>query len=214
MATTDNMKLVLATVSETLGPEWATLINAAFEAVDLHDHSSDKGVKITPSGININASLDFNNNKAENVNAAALRSLSSADTSTLRSLQVVGSNLYYINGAGNAVQVTSGTSVNAPGSGALSVDTPGAYPYTVTTGDSETVLLIDTGSARTINLPAATNAMTVVLKDSTGTAETNNITVTPNGSDTIDTVNGNYTINSNFASIWLISDGVSAWYVL
>ncbi len=52
------------------------------------------------------------------------------------------------------------------------------------------------------------------VKDITGTAATNNITVTPNGTDTIDGVNASITINENAAARMLISDGAAAWYIL
>lgn len=212
--TTTNMQLVLATVSQTLGPEWAQLINAAFELVDAHDHSSGKGIKVTPSGININSTLDFQNNKAASISAAGLQSLSAADTAQTGTLQRIGTNLWWINSGGSAVQLTSGASVVSTGSGALSVDVPASYPYTVTTGDSETVLIIDTTSARTINLPAAVNAMYVILKDGDGSAQTNNITVAPDGTDLIDGSNSDYIIDYNNASVGLISDGVSKWYII
>ena len=61
MATT-NMNLTLPTVSITVGPEWATLLNAALTDIDAHDHTSGKGVKITPAGLNINADLELNGN--------------------------------------------------------------------------------------------------------------------------------------------------------
>ena len=214
MATTTNMQLVLATVEQTLGPEWAELLNAMFERIDIHDHSDGKGVKVTPAGLDINDDLDVAENHLENVNTVGLISNSAAQTSRVRSLQAVGTNLYYINSSGAAVQITAGASVNAPGTGQLSVDAPASYPYSVTTGDSEKVLVIDTTVARTINLPAATNAMFVILKDGEGQANTNNITVSPNGTDTIEGDNSAFTIDTDFGAFGFISDGVSAWHVI
>ena len=211
--TTDKMNMILPVVSETLGPTWAALILTAFEVLDEHDHTTDNGVKITPAAMNINAALDIANNQLQNIASGGLYNKTSADTTHTGSLQRVGSNLYWVNSSGTAVQLTSGSSVNAPGSGAMSVDSPGAYPYTVTTGDDNVVLLIDTTSARTVNLPAATNNIRVVLKDQNGSAQTNNITISPNGSDTIDGSNSDYTFETNFGAIQLISDGTSAWYV-
>ena len=54
MATTPNMTLDLPVVSTTPGPTWATAVNEAFDTVDTHDHSTGNGVKITPTGLNIN----------------------------------------------------------------------------------------------------------------------------------------------------------------
>lgn len=214
MATTTNMELVLATVSTTLGPEWAELINEAFEKVDLHDHTEGKGVKVPSAGLNINDDLDMNGETLLDSGALQMRSLAAALTSILRSMQVVNGDLYYVNGAGTAVQVTSGSSVVSTGSGALSLTTPGAYPYSVTSANAQTVVLVDTTAARTINLPAATTAITFYLKDSDGTAQTNNITVVPDGTDTVDGANANYIIDYDDALVGFISDGVSAWWVI
>lgn len=208
------MELVLATVSETLGPQWASLINAAFELVDAHDHSDGKGVKVTPSGLNINDTLDVQNQRIENISAANMQTLAAAVTAVTGSLQRVGGNLYWVNGSGVAVQLTSGSSVVSSGSGEFSVDEPASFPYSVTTGDASKVLVIDTSSAaNTLTLPAATNAMTVVIKDKSLNAANNNITITPDGTDTIDGANSNYVIDANGVSVTLISDGTSAWYV-
>ena len=54
------MGLDLPTPTVTLGPAWATQLNAALEVVDAHDHSTGKGTKVPTGGLNINADLDFN----------------------------------------------------------------------------------------------------------------------------------------------------------
>ena len=67
MTTTPNMNLDLPVVSVTEGPDWATLLNSAFQTLDIHDHSSGLGVKITPAGINIATDLPFNSRGATNL---------------------------------------------------------------------------------------------------------------------------------------------------
>lgn len=213
MSTSVYMLLVLPTPEQTIGPDWASQIIQALNDIDEHDHSDGKGAKITQSGINITADLEFNNFNATELAGAVLAS-QAATSATPGKLHRVGNNLYYTNAAGVAIQLTTGSSVNAPGSGEISADTPASYPYTVVTGDAQKVLLIDTSAARTINLPAATNAMFFMIKDKAGTAQTNNITVTPDGTDTIDGANSNFTLNSNYGSWGFVSDGVSAWYVV
>ena len=54
--------IVKSTVSVTPGPDWATNLNTSLDAIDAHDHTSNKGVRIVPSAININAALEFNGN--------------------------------------------------------------------------------------------------------------------------------------------------------
>jgi hypothetical protein len=214
MAETDKMLLDLPTVSTTLGPEWATMLNTLLELVDEHDHSTDKGAKVTPAGILINAALDFVNQQVQNAASLGMQDKSVADTAHVGSLQRIGGNLWWITPAGASVQLTSGSAVVAVGSGALSTSTPSSWPHTVLTSETATVLLIDCSSARTINLPAASNAMYVYLKDSTSQCQTNNMTVTPDGSDLIDGANANYTIDWDDALVGFISDGVSSWYVM
>ena len=67
MATTPNMNLTIPEVLVTAGPQYATQVNTAFDEIDSHDHSTGKGARITPSGLNINTSLPFNNNSLTNV---------------------------------------------------------------------------------------------------------------------------------------------------
>ena len=114
MSTTSNMSLILPSVSSTIGPLWATELNTALTLVDSHDHSSGKGVKVTPSGLNINADLSMVSHNLTLVRTVALDSqaaaLSSAD---IRSVYSVLGDLYWNNGSGTAVQITSGTSVQS-----------------------------------------------------------------------------------------------------
>ena len=78
---------------------------------------------------------------------------------------------------------------------------PGAYPYSVLDA-SDCIVYIDTSSARTINLPnVPTDGRIFILKDATGNAFTNNITITtPGGVVTIDGVTST-TIAANYGSI-------------
>lgn len=210
--TTTYMLLALPTPSTTIGPDWAQQLITALEAIDAHDHSSDKGTKVTPAGILINADLDFDNNKVTALKGADLQSQAST-TSVAGQIYRVGNSLYFNNSSGTPIQITSGTSVNAPGSGSWNVTTPGSYPYTVVTGDAQRMILVDSsGGARTINLLAATNVVACIIKDQDGQAQTNNITISPNGTDTIDGTNADITITDNYGAVGLISDGTSAWY--
>lgn len=214
MATTPNMNLALPTVSQTLGPEWATEINQAFDLVDTHDHAEGNGVPITPAGININADLELNDNGLLDGDYYQMINRNAADTTKLGSLQRIGSDFFYVNAAGIAVQITSGNSVVNPGSGVLSLTVVNSYPYSILSSDAQKVLIIDTSAARTLNLPSATNSIYVVIKDGVGSAQANKITVNPDGSDVVDGANSAYYIDANYASVGFISDGISKWYVI
>ena len=83
-------------------------------------------------------------------------------------------------------------------------------PITVVSGRT---YLVDTSAARTLNLPApATNAY-LLVKDVTGQAQTNNITIARNGSESIDGVAANKTLNINYGFWMFVCDGTD-WYLL
>lgn len=133
MATTANMALTLPVVSSTIGPTWATMVNAAFESIDSHDHTSGKGVKIPTSGLNINADLPFSNYLATGLKGAQFNSQASALT-TLNCVHVAGGNLWFTNASGAQVQITSGGSVNAGSTGnILGLSSPAQAAYVLGT---------------------------------------------------------------------------------
>ena len=118
MATTF-MSLDLPTVSVTLGPAWATQVNAAIETIDSHDHTSGKGTRVPTAGININANLDFNEFAAQNMQHASFeqRTTSPSGSSFAGSISIFNDDLYYTNTSGIPVQITDGGSlVTTPGS--------------------------------------------------------------------------------------------------
>lgn len=220
MAVTPYMNLALPVVSTTLGPDWATALNTALETIDIHDHSSSKGVKITPSGMNISSDLTFNTSwSATDLKKTNYSSQSSSLTgaSHSNSLYSVLGDLYYTNGAGVAVQVTSG--------GAL-VSTPGAANsfqfndvstnLTIGPADTYVYIAVDTNASRTITLPSAaavTTGRIYAIKDATGLSETNPITLAADGSETIDG-EATYSVESNYAVIFVIGNGIDGWYIV
>ncbi len=135
MTTTTFMGLELPTVSSTIGPIWAQELNTALGVVDSHDHSSGKGQQVPTAGININADLSFNSNRATNVGAIEYINLS-ASVSDLTSLYVVSGDLFYNDAAGNAIRLTSGGAVNVGSLGSIGGDystTPASLFYTDST---------------------------------------------------------------------------------
>lgn len=87
---------------------------------------------------------------------------------------------------------------------------PGAYPYLTLITDY--TILVDTSSARTINLVASpVTGTTYRIKDNVGTAATFNITITPNAG----TIDGAATsvINTNWGSLDIVYNGTS-WRIL
>jgi hypothetical protein len=215
---TSNMLLTLPTVSVTIGPEWATELNVAIETIDAHDHSSDKGARITPAGLNINANLDIENYIFYNFAAIRFQETGAALTgsSNANALYSVSGNLYFTNGSGNAVQVTSGGSIAAsPGSADSFETTSVSTNLTIGPSDTFVYLVVDTSAARSIDLPLAANVSDgriYIIKDANSLSETNNITVNIQGSDTIDGA-ASQILTSNSGSWTIVGDGVSAWYI-
>ena len=60
------MGLTLPVVGVTPGATAGTNIVDNFNIIDVHDHSSGKGVQVPAAGLNINAALSFGNQKAFN----------------------------------------------------------------------------------------------------------------------------------------------------
>lgn len=149
MADTPNMNLPIPTVGPngTVGPDWANRNNACFQAIDSHDHSVGKGVPITPAGLNINSDLPLNGNNLTDAKSLGMTDLLAALTSIIKSLQCVGGELYYIDGAGNAVQITlngsvtgsSGTITGLPSGTASASFAAGAFTFNSATNTPATM---------------------------------------------------------------------------
>ena len=130
--TTTLMNLVLPVpgAAGQVGPTWATNLNTALTLIDSHDHSSGKGQKVTPAGININADLTLAGFNLTTVNSARFSSQSAALSGSSDKIAVysVLGDLYWNNSSGTAVQITSGGSV----AGASGTITGLASPASVT----------------------------------------------------------------------------------
>lgn len=220
MSNTPFMNLDLPTVSVTLSPDWGNKLNNALSLVDGHDHSSLKGKKVPTSGLNINADLSLNSFSLFSALSLKFDSQASAlsGTSYASSLSVAGGNLYYTNSAGTAIQITSGGSViAAPGAAISFTVTATSGDLAIGPSDGFVVVSVNTSStANEITLPSASAVSTgriYIVKDSSGDANVNVITITPNGTDTIDG-SSSVTIDSSYGSFMLIGDGSSNWQLV
>jgi len=93
---------------------------------------------------------------------------------------------------------------------AVKIKSPGAYPYT--TIPQDTVILVDSSSARTIvPLASPTTGQMHRIKDNVGSAAANNITITPSGKN-IDGA-ASYVINTNYGAVDIVYNGTE-WSVL
>lgn len=112
MTTLPNMSLVLPTVGGSSG-SWGTMLNTLLTLIDEHDHSSGKGILVTPSGISINANLTFAGYYATNMGAIAFTprtALASGSTSIF--VSSADNELYWRSSGGTNVKLTSGTALN------------------------------------------------------------------------------------------------------
>lgn len=71
---------------------------------------------------------------------------------------------------------------------------------------------VDTSAARTLTLPAADDKLYIPIKDVTGSASTNNISVETPGAETIDGAS-NLVLSSDYISVAIISDGTNYFVV-
>lgn len=112
--TTPNMNLVKPDVLSTPAPTWASLLNAVIDAIDSHDHSSGKGVKITPSGLNISSDLSIGSNNLTAIRTTRFNNLSSwtPGASDLACFYVLNNEIYFRDGVGNNVKITDNGSLN------------------------------------------------------------------------------------------------------
>lgn len=212
------LNLTLPTVSVTLGPTWASEINAAFETIDSHDHTSGKGAKVPTAGLNINADLDFNEFSALNLKLLNYeqRTSSPSGSTFAASTSVYNGDLYYTNTSGVAIQLTSGGAI-VPSSGNAQVFEPQSVStdLIIGFGDSFVYLIVDTTATRSITLPSAGSVdpgRIYIVKDASGQANTNNITLNADGSDTIDG-SSSQTLDSNYGSWMVVTDGSSQWFI-
>lgn len=139
------------------GPDYADNIQSCFKILDGHNHSAGSGNQIMPSGILINADLPFNSN-----NATQLRSIRFTPqvspiggAQDLGCLYESGVDLWYNDGSGNQVQMTSGGLVNATSSGISS--------GTATASFSGGVLVVDSNT----NTPANIKCGSVLIGNNT-----------------------------------------------
>lgn len=72
--------------------------------------------------------------------------------------------------------------------------------------------LVDTSSARALTLPAPYANLYIAIKDVTGSAQTNNITIVRNGSEKIEGLAASKILQTNWGSWCLFSDGTD-WFI-
>lgn len=233
---TPNMNLPAPTPGEDPGPDWATNNNACLYAIDSHNHSPGQGVPITPDGLDISSDLDMQSNDLTNAQSVGMISLLAALTSLLQSLQVVGVDLYFIDGNGNAVRITqsgsvtgsTGTITGLPSGTASASFAAGTFTFQSATNTPATINCgpVVSGAvvanAKTVTIGASSSqpanyALTWPLAVSAGVFKSDvsgNMSIVPLGTVVSSTVGVVTTLpSSSFKSITSISLAAGTWLV-
>lgn len=162
MATnTPNMNLIVPAIGVDTGLTWEQSVNTNSATVDQHNHTPGQGIAVPSSGLNINSQLPFNNNIATSLQAVQFQAQASF-TPTL-SLYAQGLDLYYNDGAGNAVQITNGGGVNVTSSGISSGTATASFVASVlvVNADTNKPANIQAGSILLGNNITASNYLTL-----------------------------------------------------
>lgn len=110
------MNLIEPTVGLEAGPQYALDINSSLTLIDQHDHSTGKGVQITPAGMDINAALSMNNNPLLGLSYESFNALAAA-TAVVQAVSVAPASsineLWYTDSNGKSTQITANGVVNA-----------------------------------------------------------------------------------------------------
>jgi len=159
----------------------------------------DLANSILNSDINATAGVEFTKLEA----LTASRATETDASGFIIASAVTSTELNYLTGVTSAIQTQLDSKLTAPDTTSVASD--------VTLG-ADTYNLVDTSAARTLTLPAAADGVIVYIKDSTGSAKTNNITVNTPGAETIDG-DASLTIDSDYQFTRLVSDG-SNWFTV
>lgn len=191
------MGLTLPVVGVTPGATAGTNIVDNFNIIDVHDHSSGKGVQVPAAGLNINAALSFGNQKAFNLSFVQLVSqgASPVGANDRPNVHVLNGDLYYTNSSGTAVQITNAGSISgtsgsigglaSPASAQFATNTftwkasateyakhnlseLNIYPFTASPSNALTLKVSNSVTAYTITLPDSAPASTQPLGMTSG----------------------------------------------
>lgn len=116
--TTANMSLSVPTLNGDPGT-WDTQINVSLTLIDLHDHTSGKGVVVPSAGIGINANLTFAGYSATSLKATAFTTQASSPGTESVWVKTSDHELYYTNELGVDAKLTDNGAVNIAAVGGI-----------------------------------------------------------------------------------------------
>lgn len=163
---TPNMNLILPGVASEPGPDYAQEINNDLQTLDAHDHSPGKGTTVPTSGLNINATLTFNNNFATGL--AGLTLVAQGSTPVNSTVYRSGVDLYFVDGLGHNIPITANGSVAGATGNIANLASPASATYVsvsstfVWQSNTSIAAHMDCGSVIMRNLsPNSTYALTL-----------------------------------------------------
>ena len=129
--------------------------------------------------------------------------------------------LYFTTDAGDDIQITTGTATAGGGgdTAELVVESDASSSSgspLAPAADTVVIMCVTASGARYVQLPAVATATAdrrYYIKDKSGNAATNNITIKTDGSEEIDGSSSDLVISTNWASIQIVTDGTK-WYVI
>lgn len=214
-----NMGFKNPTPSVDPGPDYANNISDALTTIGAHTHLGDglTGPQIISASININGDLSFNTHNITNLRALRLanQSLPLSGVGDVGCLYESNNELWYNSGTGAQIQITLGGALDVGGlSNTIFTPLVVAGNHVILSTDNYVYFETNTSSTRTFTLPLANSVAHgryYIIKDATGSAASNNITVNPSGSDTIDGASS-ISIVDNEGGIIIISNGGTQWH--
>lgn len=121
------------------------------------------------------------------------------------------------NGTSTPSFVAPGTSGNALISNGTTWTSAAIASFTFTSVSSNVTLacnsynFVSTAAARSLTLPTPTSGCIINVKDVTGTASTNNISLLRHASEQIEGVASTFVYATNYGSVQLVADGTNWW---
>lgn len=163
------MSLILPTVGQEPGPNWALDLNSSLSLVDQHNHAAGSGVPITPAGINIDTDLAINSHNLTSIRSSRFTAQLAplALGTDIGCIYVAGQDLYYNDTLGNQIRLTIAGAVNGtPGSiGGLVAPATATYVPANQTfvwqSNLNTSASLDCGPILIRNIVAGSNAITL-----------------------------------------------------
>lgn len=187
MATTPSayMSLPVPIVGQEAGPDWALDLNACLTGLDSHDHSSGKGVKVTPNGLDITIDLPLQSHNLVSVRSVRLDSQGAVLSlpEDIGCLSNVNGDLYYNDGNGNNIRITQSGGVAAGTGQIANLNPPASVAFValsatfVFEATTNTAAHLDIGNVLLRNTVGSKKALT--LSAPTGLSADYNIVLPP-----------------------------------